>query len=235
MYSTINIEELLKTFKEKGYQITTKRETDMTRLVFDGVIVGTFSPDLYTYNDYDVINVGSMAEIRGFQRLYIDSYDIDVITKTVIESIQKYQDKAEDLKSKLNIIISEKMKSMTAKECIDHLLNNGVLNPYLTGYCSLPNGQICWGTVKNKCAVIIVNSDNIFRFYKRGDVWGYFNRISLSPAELDDFMECYKAIYDLPMKRTRKYWKFTWKILMKFAAPWLRSFSVGNKTYFLKR
>ena len=68
MYTQINIEELLNLFKEKGYHITTKRETDMTRLVYDGIIVGTFSPDLYTYNDYDVINVGSMVEIRGFQR-----------------------------------------------------------------------------------------------------------------------------------------------------------------------
>ena len=235
MHTQINIEELLNLFKEKGYHITTKRETDMTRLVYDGIIVGTFSPDLYTYNDYDVINVGSMVEIRGFQRLYIDSYDTEVITRTVIDSILKYESKADDLKAKKNIIISKKMQSMTAKQCLDYLLDNGVISPYFTGYCSLPNGQICWGTTKGKLGVILVNSDNVFYFIRHGDVWGYLNRICTATAELHDLKECIDALYELPMKRTKKYWKFSWKTLIKYAAPWLKSFSVGNKKYFIKR
>lgn len=234
----INIDELLRQFQEKGYHLSCIRESNMDRLVFDGIIVATFSPDLYTYNDYDVINVGKLVDIRGRQRLYVDSLDYDTIINTIIESIRKYTAKAEVLNEKRNILVKEQMRTMTAKQCVDYLVDSNAIPPYLLGYCTLPNGQICYGCEHGKFGAIIVNSDNVFYFRKtslNNQKWVYHCYCDMSTAEMVDFKACLDEIFALPMKRTKKYWKFTWKTLIKYASNWIPGFCVGNKKFFLPR
>lgn len=234
----INIDELIRQFKEKGYYLTCIRESNMDRLVFNNVIVATFSPDLYTYNDYDVINIGSVVEIRGKQRLYVDSLDYDTIISTIIESIRKYTSKEAILNEKRNILVKEQMKAMTAAQCVEHLVRTNSIPLYLTGYCTLPNGQICWGTEHGKIGAIIVNSDCVYYFKKtslNNMKWDYNNCRTMSTDEMTDLKLCMDDIFALPMKRTKKYWKFTWKTLIRYASNWIPGFCVGNKKFFLPR
>lgn len=234
----INIDELLRQFQEKGYHLTCIRESNMERLVYDGIIVGTFSPDLYTYNDYDVVNIGKMVDIRGKQRLYVDSLDYGTIVETIIDSIRKYTAKSGVLNEKRNILVKKQKRSMNAIQCINELVTTNALAPYLTGYCTLENGQICYGCEHGKFGAIIVNSDNVFFFKKTGldkQAWTYLNTFDFSPAELVDYKSCIDEIFNLPMKRTKKYWKFTWKTLIKYASNWIPGFCVGNKKFFLPR
>lgn len=234
----VNIDQLLEAFQDKGYHLTYARESNMDRLVYDGIIVGTFNPDLYTYNDYDVVNIGKYVEIRGKQRLYVDSLDYDTIISTIIESIKKYTAKADVLNEKRNILVKEQMRSMTAAQCIDQIVQSNGIPPYLTGYCTLPNGQICWGTEHGKIGVIVVNSDCIFYFRKtslNNLKWDYNKCCVMSPDETTDFKQCLDDVFALPMKRNKKYWKFTWKTLIKYASNWIPGFCVGNRKVFLPR
>ena len=234
----INIDELLKEFQIKGYQLSCIRESNMDRLVYDGIIVGTFDPDLYTYNDYDIVNIGNTVIISGKQRLYVDSLDYDTMVSTVIDSIRKYAAKADALNEKKKILVQKQMRSMRAAQCIDMLVKSNTITPYFSGYCTLQNGQICYGTTHGKFGVIIVNSDNVFYFVKTGldnQKWDYFKWACTSTCELTDLKACMDEISNLPMKRNRKYWKFTWKTLIKHASNWLPGFSVGGKKYFLPR